>query len=66
MFSETLKGISNTLQNVRFVQSSVYEIVGGPKYPGIRRVNELVGKIMIRKPRELYAVINFIFMGLQF
>ena len=29
VFSETLKGISNTLQNLRFVQSSVDEIVGG-------------------------------------
>ena len=29
MFSETLKGISNTLQNLRFVQPSVDEIVGG-------------------------------------
>ena len=29
MFSKTLKGISNTLQNLRFVQSSVVEIVGG-------------------------------------
>ena len=30
MFSDTLKGISNTLQNLRFVQPSVDEIVGGP------------------------------------
>ena len=30
VFVETLKGISNTLQNLRFVQSSVDEIVGGP------------------------------------
>ena len=30
MFYETLKGISNTLQNLRFVQPSVDEIVGGP------------------------------------
>ena len=29
VFSETLKGICNTLQNLRFVQSSVDEI-GGP------------------------------------
>ena len=28
MFSETLKGISNALQNLRFVQPSVDEIVG--------------------------------------
>ena len=32
-FSETLKGISNTLQNLRFVQPSVDEIVGGPNDP---------------------------------
>ena len=30
LFSETLKGISNTLQNLTFVQLSVDEIVGGP------------------------------------
>ena len=35
MFSETLKGISNTLQNLRFVQSSVDEIVGGPDDPPV-------------------------------
>ena len=29
MFSETLKGISNILQNLRFVQPTVDEIVGG-------------------------------------
>ena len=28
--------------------------------------DELVGKIWIRRPRESYAVINLIFMGLQF
>ena len=33
MFSETLKGISNTLQDLRFVQPSVDEIVGGPDDP---------------------------------
>ena len=32
-FSETLKGISNTLQNLKFVQSNVDEIVGGPDDP---------------------------------
>ena len=44
MFSETLKGISNTLQNLRFVQSSVDEIVGGPDAPpplGIKCVSEI-------------------------
>ena len=30
VFSETLKVISNTLQNLRFVQPIVDEIVGGP------------------------------------
>ena len=30
LFSETLKSISNTLQNLTFVQLSVDEIVGGP------------------------------------
>ena len=30
VFSETLKGTSNTLQNLTFVQLSVDEIVGGP------------------------------------
>ena len=30
VFSETLKGISNTLQILRFVQSRVDEIVKGP------------------------------------
>ena len=30
MFSEALKGISNILQNLRLVQLSVEEIVGGP------------------------------------
>ena len=29
VFSDTLEGISNTLQNLRFVQPSVDEIVGG-------------------------------------
>ena len=34
VFSETLKGIFNTLQNLRFVQPSVDEIVGeGPDDP---------------------------------
>ena len=33
VFSETLKGISNKLQNLRFVQPSVDEIVGGPDDP---------------------------------
>ena len=31
-----------------------------------RIFDELVGKIAIRKPRELYAVINLILMGLQY
>ena len=30
---ETLKGISDTLQNLTFVQPSVDEIVGGPDDP---------------------------------
>ena len=34
LFSETLKGIANTLQNWRFVQLSVDEIVGESP-PGI-------------------------------
>ena len=33
LFSETLKGISYTLQNWTFVQPSVDEIVGGPDKP---------------------------------
>ena len=33
LFSETLKGISDTLQNLTFVQLSVDEIVGGPDNP---------------------------------
>ena len=33
VFSETFKGISNTLQNFMFVQPSVDEIVGGPDDP---------------------------------
>ena len=43
MFSETLKGISNTLQNLRFVQSSIDEIVGGPDDPppGIKCGSEI-------------------------
>ena len=32
----------------------------------LRIFDELVGKIVIRKPRESYAVTNLIFMGLQF
>ena len=31
-----------------------------------RVFNESVGKIVIRKPRESYGVINFIFMGCNF
>ena len=42
MFSATLKGISNTLQNLRFVQPSVDEIVGGPDDPpGIKCGSEI-------------------------
>ena len=44
VFSETLKGISNTLQNLRFVQSSVDEIVGvqmTPPPPGIKCGSEI-------------------------
>ena len=33
VFSETLKGISNTLQNLTFVRPSVGEIAGGPDDP---------------------------------
>ena len=33
VFSETLSGISNTSQNLTFVQPSVDEIVGGPDDP---------------------------------
>ena len=33
VFSKTLKGISNALQNLTFVQPSVDEIVGGPDDP---------------------------------
>ena len=33
LFSETLKGISNTLQDLRFVQLSVDEIVRGIQIP---------------------------------
>ena len=33
VFSDTLKGISNILQNLAFVQPSVDEIVGGPDHP---------------------------------
>ena len=43
MFSETLKDISNTLQNLRFVQSSVDDIVGGQDDPplGIKCGSEI-------------------------
>ena len=43
LFSETLKGISNTLQNLTFVQLSVEEIVGGPDDPpfGIKSGSEI-------------------------
>ena len=46
VFSETLKGISNTMHNLRFVQPSVDEIVGGggggPDDPlGIKCVSEI-------------------------
>ena len=30
LFSKTLKGISNTLQNLTFVELNIDEIVGGP------------------------------------
>ena len=30
LFSKTLKGISNTLQNLTFVERNIDEIVGGP------------------------------------
>ena len=33
LYSATLKGISNIFQNLRFVQSSVDEIVGGADDP---------------------------------
>ena len=39
MFSETVKGIFNTLQNLRFVQPSVDEIVGPPS--GIKCGSEI-------------------------
>ena len=33
VFSETLNGISDSLQNLMFVQPSIDEIVGGPDDP---------------------------------
>ena len=44
VFFETLKGISDTLQNLTFVKPSVDEIVGGhlpPPPPGIKCGSEI-------------------------
>ena len=43
LLSETLKGISNTLQNLRFVQLNVNEIVGSryPPFLGIKCGSEI-------------------------
>ena len=35
VFSETLRGISISLQNLMFVQLSINEIVGGPDDPSL-------------------------------
>ena len=37
MFSEILKGVCNILQNLRFVQPSVDEIVGGSEIAGYKK-----------------------------
>ena len=44
VLSATMKGISNTLKNLRLVQPSVDEIVGGPDDPpppGIKCASEI-------------------------